>query len=133
MGQCGLGATALNLEQPFEPPMVRRYLAALLLALCIGVLNPSPAGALVLEMQIEVAPGDQAKLEVSIDAIDSFFRQQSGFIRASLDPSGVAEYNLEEEWQSLADYKNAIDQADFKALADAVPGSSNWTASSLFP
>ena len=113
--------------------MVRRYLAALLLALCIGVLNPWPAGALVLEMQIEVAPGDQAKLEASIDAIHSFFRQQSGFIRASLDPSGVAEYNLEEEWQSLADYKNAIDQADFKALADAVPGSSNWTASSMFP
>ena len=69
--------------------MVRRTLAALLLAFCIGVLHPSPAGALVLEMQIEVAPGDQAKLEESIDAIHSFFEQQSGFIRASLNPSGV--------------------------------------------
>ena len=113
--------------------MVRRYLAALLLALCVGVLHPSPAGALVLEMQIEVASGDQAKLEASIDAIHSFFEQQSGFIRASLDPSGVAEYHLEEEWQTLADYENAVDQADFTALAEAVPGSSNWTASSLFP
>ena len=113
--------------------MVRRYLASLLLALCIGVLNPSPAGALVLEMQIEVAPGDQAKLEASIEAIHSFFEQQSGFIRANLDLSGVAEYHLEEEWQSLEDYRNAVDQADFIALADAVPGSSNWTASSLLP
>ena len=113
--------------------MVRRYLAALLLALCLGVLNPSPAGALVLEMQIEVAPGDQAKLEASIDAIHSFFEEQSGFIRASLDPSGVGEYHLEEEWQSLEDYRSAVGQADFKALADSVPGSSNWTAGSLLP
>ena len=128
-----MGVTALHLDQPLEPNMVRRYLASLLLALCIGVLNPSPAGALVLEMQIEVAPGDQAKLEASIEAIHSFFEQQSGFIRASLDPSGVAEFHLEEEWQSLEDYRNAVDQADFIALADAVPGSSNWTASSLLP
>ena len=128
-----MGVTALHLDQPLEPNMVRRYLASLLLALCIGVLNPSPAGALVLEMQIEVAPGDQVRLEASIDAIHSFFEQQSGFIRASLDPSGVAEYHLEEEWQSLEDYRNAVDQADFIALADAVPGSSNWTASSLLP
>ena len=126
-------AMALHLDQPLEPTMVRRYLAALLLALCIGVFNPSPAGALVLEMQIEVAPGDQAKLEASIDAIHSFFEEQSGFIRASLDPSGVAEYHLEEEWQSLEDYRSAVGQADFTALADAVPGSSNWTASSLLP
>ena len=128
-----MGVTALHLDQPLEPNMVRRYLASLLLALCIGVLNPSPAGALVLEMQIEVAPGDQAKLEASIEAIHSFFEQQSGFIRASLDPSGVAEFHLEEEWQSLEDYRSAVDQADFTALANAVPGSSNWTASSLFP
>ena len=133
MGRCRLGATALHLEQLLEPPIVRRTLAALLLAFCIGVLDPSPAGALVLEMQIEVASGDQAKLEASIDAIHSFFEQQSGVIRASLDPSGVAEYHLEEEWQTLADYENAVDQADFTALAEAVPGSSNWTASSLFP
>ena len=113
--------------------MVQRCLAALLLIVCIGVLTPSPADALVLEMQIKVAPGDEARLAASIDAIHSFFEDQSGFIRASLAPSGGSEFHLEEEWQSLQDYEDAVDQEDFKNLAEAVPGSSNWTARSLLP
>lgn len=113
--------------------MIRRCLAALLLAFCIGILTPSPARAVVLEMQIQAAPQDQDRLEASMDAIHHFFEQQAGFVRASLAPSADSGFHLEEEWLSLEDYENAVDQAEFKALADAVPGSSNWTARSLLP
>ena len=113
--------------------MVRRCLAVLVLVFCISVLIPSPAEALMLEMQIQVAPEDEGRLTASMDAIHGFFEDQSGFIRASLAPSGDSKFHLEEEWQTLEDYENAVNQADFKALAEAVPGSSNWTARSLLP
>ncbi|MFQ6538242.1 MULTISPECIES: antibiotic biosynthesis monooxygenase family protein [Aphanothece] len=110
---------------------ILKLIGLLAAALSVLLINVTAAYAMVLEMQLTVAPQDRARLETSMAEIHDFFEQQPGFVRAELSEAPGGGYHLEEEWSSLMSYQEAIQQPAFKELVDAVPGSSNWRAESL--
>ena len=102
------------------------------IAFLLFLVPTSLVDALVLDMQINVIPEESMQLEKSFSEIHSFFSNKKGFIEASLEKVNSNTYKLQEEWDQLTDYEEAINTIEFKELAANVPGSSNWSANDFY-
>ena len=108
-----------------------KHIINILILLVVIFTIEKPTKALVLDMEISVDTKDKLQLENSIHEIHDFFQNQKGFINANLNKIDKNSYKLEEEWEDLSDYTDAISKNEFKILEDKVPGSSNWRAKDL--
>ncbi len=105
-----------------------KNLISILIIFSIFSYIVKPVHALVLDMEISVDKSEKLQLEKSMNKIHQFFNTQTGFVRAELNLIDGNLYKLEEEWDNLESYKNAINKSEFKVLERNVPGSSNWRA-----
>ena len=119
------------MKNNFQVKNMRNFLCMCILSI-LCLIPFSQVDALILDMQINVKPDEATELEESFSNIHNFFADKKGFVTASLDKINEKTYKLQEEWNLLTDYEDAINTDKFKELASKVPGSSNWSAEEFY-